>query len=444
MRIFKAGIKVLAFCALVFMVNSMFSFALEPMRGASDVMWSDYEKEENLDMIYAGSSFCLRAFNPYVIDEILGTNSYNMGTPAQAVNQTYVAVKTAIEEHEIDSVILAINYSSLESDWPEGAKVAFMQAKGENESFIERMKDSISFMLDEDNRNECTSINFLFPWIYNHVSIDKQSILDNINAKLTAEADFVTEEANTVYLGKGFGYYIGEIDCNTIGNKNSKTLYTNEFSVGAFQEVEEIALLCQENDVELIAINVPRPVLDVISYGPDYFVKQERLKQLFQENGAEYYDFNLIKPEIMELKDEYFADVEHLNEKGAKVFSASFAEFLRLRSDGENLDKYFYTSEEYLDTIDYITNIYFDAQVQEDGIAIKMYAYHGNDVNVEYEISLWDSATDTYTIIREYSEKDEYLYKPNQPGKYHICVKAREVGESVAYDRLYKMEVRYE
>ena len=127
-------------------------------------MWRDYVKEENLDIVFTGSSFCLRSFNPYVVDEILGTNSYNMGTPSQAINQTYVAIKTAIEEHDLQKVILAVNYSSLESDWPVAAKVAFHRAKGKNEGLVAQVKDAVAFMLDEENRGESTSVNFLCPW----------------------------------------------------------------------------------------------------------------------------------------------------------------------------------------------------------------------------------------------------------------------------------------
>jgi len=107
------------------------------------------------------------------------------------------------------------------------------------------------------------------------------------------------------------------------------------------------------------------------------------------------------------------------------------------------MSQYFYEPEEYLDTIDYITNVYFDSKVQEDGIQIKAHAYHGNGVDVEYEFSLWDSATDTYDVLREYDTDNEFLYKPTQTGTYHICVKAREVGTDVEYDHYYKMEVTY-
>ena len=444
MRIFKPVMKIVVFVVLLVLINEACNFALEPIGSASDTMWSDYVKEEDLDMVYTGSSFSLRAFNPYIIDEALGTNSYNMGTPMQAINQTYVAIKTAIEEHNLDTVILALNYSTLEFERPAAAKVAFYRAKGQNEPFIERMLDMIMFTLDEDNRTECTSINFLFPWIYNHVNIDRNSIITNIRDKMAGKTEETVTEGvpESVYVGKGFGYYVGELDYNTIGNMNSKTSYTNVFFADAFEVIIDIIELCKKNDVELIAVNVPRPALDIVSYGEDYFVKYERIRQLFAENGAVYFDFNLIKPEIMEIKEEYFVDIEHFNEEGTKQFSASFAKFLQLYKGGENMEQFFYSPEEYLQTINYITNTYFEAQMQEDGILLEANAYHGTGVVPEYEFSLWDDKTDTYTVIREYSKEREFLFKPTeQADSYYICVKARQVGDKIEYERFYKMEV---
>ena len=105
--------------------------------------------------------------------------------------------------------------------------------------------------------------------------------------------------------------------------------------------------------------------------------------------------------------------------------------------------QYFYEYDEYLDTIDYITNTYFDAIMQEDGVLIQANAYHGNGVEVEYEFSLWDATTDTYTILREYDTDKEFLYKTEREGNYHFCVRVREVGADVAFERYYKEEAEY-
>ena len=93
--------------------------------------------------------------------------------------------------------------------------------------------------------------------------------------------------------------------------------------------------------------------------------------------------------------------------------------------------------------IDYITNVYFDTYVYENGIVISAHAYHGTGVEVEYEMSLWDEEMDTYTVIREYNDENRFVYQPKQAGTYHICVKAREIGSDADYDRYYKKVVEY-
>jgi len=274
---------------------------------------------------------------------------------------------------------------------------------------------------------------------------NRNSIIKNITAKITGvvESEVVEGDPESVYVGKGFGYYVGQVDYNAIGNKNSYTSYTNIFTPGAFEALRDIISLCEENGVELIGINAPRPVFDVISYGEEYLEKHNRLSQEFWENGAEYYDFNFVKPEIMEIKEHYFVDIEHMNEEGANQFSSAFAKFLQLHRNGADMRQYFYEYDEYLDTIDYITNTYFDAIMQEDGVLIQANAYHGNGVEVEYEFSLWDATTDTYTILREYDTDKEFLYKTEREGNYHFCVRVREVGADVAFERYYKEEAEY-
>ena len=46
------------------------------------------------------------------------------------------------------------------------------------------------------------------------------------------------------------------------------------------------------------------------------------------KSELEYYDFSLVKPELFEKKNYYFADFEHLNYEGSQKFSEMLCEFL--------------------------------------------------------------------------------------------------------------------
>ena len=109
--------------------------------------------------------------------------------------------------------------------------------------------------------------------------------------------------------------------------------------------------MCEENGVELIVINTPRPTFDVLSYGEEYYTKYVQLKTFLNECGAEYYDFNLIKPEIYESQPDYYYNFEQLNKKGVDVFCRSLANFERIRWQGTDMEDYFYDWDEYLASI---------------------------------------------------------------------------------------------
>ena len=100
MRIIK-GIKVILFVILFILMNLLLSYFLVKANGPSEVMWKDFRTTEKIDTVYLGSSFSQMTFNPYIIDENTGWNSFNMGTPGQPLDQTKEALTAAIQEKHI-------------------------------------------------------------------------------------------------------------------------------------------------------------------------------------------------------------------------------------------------------------------------------------------------------------------------------------------------------
>ena len=169
----------------------------------------------------------------------------------------------------------------------------------------------------------------------------------------------------------------------------------------------------------------------------------EDLKNLFKNLEVSYYDFNLIKPNIFQNREDYFYDHEHLNRKGSTEFSKSFAKFMKLREKGEDMEKYFYTPEEYLESIKHISIVNFDTENREKGINILAKAYTGSKVNVEYEMLAYNESLNKYEVIREYDKNSECFYLVNENKKYKIRVNARQVGTNVPYEKYYEKEIEF-
>ena len=343
--------KVIAFVAVLLGLNALFTFAFVPANGASEVMWNDYYQMEDLDTLYIGSSVCLRSFNPYIIDEKLGTNSFNMGTPSQPIDLTYLALKTAVEQHDIKRVYFGFGYFSLTMPNSQQSEAAFLQARNQYLGVTERLQTNLSYVLKKENIGKSVSVNFMFPWVYNHVAFQAGAIIENIKAKLDDSSNENLHMVNDYmrsYVGRGFGYYKGVMDYNNIGNDNSVTHYYGTFRPELLAQLEAICNLCRENEIELVIINTPRPTFDVLAYGEEYYTVYEWLVEYCKEQGAQYYDFNLAKPEIFVSKPEYYFNFEHLNQEGAEAFSIAFAEFEQRRRVDKEIRNAFYNWEEYL------------------------------------------------------------------------------------------------
>lgn len=444
------GVIIAVVC--VVLINELLKFCLEPYGSASQVMWDDYHKEDSIDQIFVGSSLCYVGISPYVVDDIMGTNSYNMGTPSQHLAQTKLAIKTAIEDHGVKRVVMALGYFSLTGERSTIAEVSFLRAKTKGEALLEKLTTYANYAFDEDIVGTPASLNYFFPWIYNSVGL--KEVASNVKAKLEGKQATEQEMVNNVYrhyVGKGYGYLTGYLNFDDTGNDTTYSYYSETFSEDSLQELRDIANLCEENDVELIVIATPHPAYDVLSYGnngDEYFDKMYLLQELFAECGAEYYDFNLAKSELFTTSDKYFFDHEHMNQEGSEAFSTSLANFLLKKEAGEDLSSYFYSPEEYLNSIDYISTIWFNTTTKTNGISVSSIAYTGTNVDVEYQYTVYNESTGEYTVVQDYSSSTSCLIPfdadGNDDGSIKIIVNARQVGSDLAYEKRCVRTISYD
>lgn len=349
MRIFK-WMKKGSYLIALLLVNMLLSFLLEPESGASKRMWAGYYEEEKLDTIFVGSSLCQQTFIPEVFDKNMGIKSYNMGTPSQALPQTRRAIEVALEEHDIKTVIFGMDFSSLKYEPLPEAELTFESARVRQKGGIAGVVETLSYIYSEDIKGTENSINFLFPWLYNYENFYPETMIKNAKQKM----EVLKEEYFDGYIDKTDGLAKGyRNDDRSVFNydnkwtKNTYLTYEAYFNAEMLAEFDELLAFCQKNELEFIVANLPNPSFDIVSCYEFYEENQKQLKEYCEQYAVDYYDFSLIKPEIFEIKEEYFCDNEHLNRQGSEVFSQWLSTFLNQRNNGKNLDSYFYSLEEY-------------------------------------------------------------------------------------------------
>jgi len=351
MRIFK-WIKPLGFVIVLCVVNALLSFLIEPVRGSSGTMWEEYYREEELDTVFVGSSFCVATFDPYIFDEQLWVKSFNMGTPLQAIGQTMSALETAIEDHEIERVIIGTGFFVFQEGAYDKAELTFEKAKARQAGGMKGVAEGLRYMLSEGVRNTEKSINYLFPWLYNQEEISIEFIARNVSQKINT----MQEATETEKSKKGYRCFTNIVDYDTKWEINSYTYYEQSFESELLKKFEELLQMCNDNGVDTIVINSPHPVYDVVSCYETYEASETHISELCGRYGVDYYNFSLVKPEFFEMKPEYFHDFEHLNDEGAKLFSYALCEFLEMRDAGTDMNQYFYSVEEFFAVHDEMLN----------------------------------------------------------------------------------------
>ena len=318
-------------------------FLIEPARGSSAMMWEEYYAEDRIDTIFVGSSLCSATFDPKVINEGVGVASFNMGTPMQVLKQNITAVENAIKEHEIKTVVVGMGFFSLQEESVAEAELTFAKALAREKKGLDEVIACLEYAFSEEVRDSEKSINFWFPWLYNYEDYAWETIYKNILSKIR-----IFKEGKIISDLKGYRPYEGVATEEQIWEENS--YYNNDQILRAelITEFEKLLYLCTESGADVIVINTPHPAQDVVTCYEVYAENDSIIRKLCEKYDVDYYDFSLIKQDVFDSKLEYYYNYEHLNYEGSQVFSHVFCSFMQQREKGEDMNKYFYSVEEYM------------------------------------------------------------------------------------------------
>lgn len=350
MRISKRACRILILIVLLVLTNAALSYLIEPYASSSGEMWQGYRQQADLDTIYVGTSQCLQGLDPEAIDPVLGSRSYNMATNMQSPADSLDAVQTAIAEHDLQRVILVIDHEILATDRADNfrAEASYVHAKAQNESLSAGLQDSFSFITSGDFIGRPISLLYWTPWVYNRSTNIALNVREKAAGTVLGDGEhrtargyepsdeIVSDEIppfTTIEQAGQWDLENPDLASPTITQDNREIL-------------TEIADLCEEHDVDLVAIVVPYANwLDVYN-AAGYLALRDALETLFTEHGAQFYDFNLIRTQYYEKERDDFRDVGHMNAKGASRFGTYLGAFLQDEESGADVSSYFLQTQE--------------------------------------------------------------------------------------------------
>ena len=445
MRIFKPALKVLLALLVFFAMNAAVAFALIPFGSKSEIMWFDYRLQDSIDTLIVGTSLGERGFNPVYIDDECGSRSFNMCTPSQTIEESIMAVEKASAEHAIKRVVLAFDMNVAEdANFPTPSS-PFILGKDEGEP-LEFAKDVAFCLTDERCYKGKESLNWVFPWVKNHVKINLPSIERNVNMKLrkmpVLDAAGVNDKGWN-YYGSGYGNYEKTID----KNKGATSTYSSisgkrELDSRKLDSIRQLCKFCKDRNIDLMVVFMPWPAYSVFDYGNQYFEKTEELKELVEGCGQSFINMELAKPELFDASnDKAFADNQHMNDVGAQAASEALGRLIVMRESGQDTDSLFRTNADFDEEMAYVDMVKLTAKADGSRVDLKAKALAGSKAKVEYKFFIKSKDATKCESISDWSTDCEMQYDVEDRGKCVFRVNARLVGSDAHWERYREVSV---
>lgn len=438
--------KVIAFFITLFFINQIMIFVLCP-KGTYErsTMKDMYSLKLNADVVFAGSSYTVRGINPYIMDDKMQKNTLDYAFDGQIYIGTYYSLKELFKYHKPETIVLSTDWNNYTNNAE--SELYFGQV-------FMNMKPSLNklqyYIAESKQDNSFLSRYFLWTKCHSNVFTD---IMKNVKVKSTSKyrdypkyGKIDSDDKERKYMGKGFVSIDSSIDEdrldeNKLGKMDLDKTDTDKINPKNIEYFKKIADLCKKNNCKLILVQFPVPVYEILRE-KNYFKFDEKISEYAKEQDVPYYNFNLLKPDIFKTDISDFHDRFHLNDKGAEKFSNFLADFLNKRNNGEDVDNMFETSDDYFNSVDYITNTWFNAKIDGNKINLKADSLYGPKVIPEYQFVLTDTNTGDSSILKDYSKDSELTTHKPDLDNYKITVYAREQGSSKQYSCYYEQKFR--
>ncbi|MBO4857147.1 MAG: hypothetical protein J5527_01360 [Treponema sp.] len=337
-------IKVIVFIIIFFGLTKIVAFLCkDDANSYARTLFHEFYEQENIDYLVCGASHVSHGLEANIAGEYFEKNVFNTGTPSQKIDGTYAIIRQASELYNIEKVFLELDFSI-------ACSPAFSERTGFTSEYIvsNGIKD---YKIKTDFLLNCSKpkyyLNAFLPIGKDKLmTLNPKKIFGKIKSIITGEYfKYTYKDSDSEYAGKGCVLDLDEIPnggyCN---DKKEKPIPVDDISDDWIHTIENIISFCKEKNIELIFFSMPcsdfylneRANYDeYYSFCYDFVTKQ----------GFKYYDFNLIKPELLSLEDSDFQDDNHLSKKGVYKWTDFFCDFFSTKYlESNGIEKYFYSS----------------------------------------------------------------------------------------------------
>lgn len=303
-------------------------------------------KSNDYNVFILGASHARCAIDPAAIEKKSDDTVLNMAIPGETIKDSYYLIQELNRTNDIDKIVLDIDYNYWYGNLGEGCfaePFLYNQYSWTSPIKWKYLIENTDMM---DFRNAFTK-KFVYQYKLDNIkeNIKQKTSKDYKDANIYS---LDTSDAGDPYTGKGF-FALPLPLGNPVGEEYVKgQIGVEKQDINPYPEkyFRKLVKYCNSHNIDLVCITSPITPSSMKRLGIDEAYR--KLKNVFDELGIRYYDFNEIKTEILPRKDTDYIDKEgHMGGELAYRYSDILAEVLNKDENGTlNTSDYFYDTYE--------------------------------------------------------------------------------------------------
>lgn len=312
---------------------------VDDVRSYSRVMLQElYAQAGQIDTLFLGSSHCYRSVDPAMVDETLGTHSFNAGSSQQLPDGSYYMLREAAAQNPLKTVYLEMFYTgynqSASSDIPLACYLLADYMRWDSANRYEYLWEmgGLAALVDLalPARHAMASLPGL-PQLW------KAKLTDGYAPGNYAYVTYPDEGER--YCGNGFVYTEGTPRDGFATLRDVDP--SQPLSAFGWDNLTRIAAFCRAQNIRLVLFTAPLPSA-YVSNTENYQAYVDAVRAFAAANDTVYWDFSLYRDrKALDMGAGTFSDAHHLNGQGAEQFTAVLCEVIARDAAGEDVSGLF-------------------------------------------------------------------------------------------------------
>lgn len=416
---------VLFFTAFVFIGEVLQYILVDDTNSYTRITFHEMYDQDNIDILFVGSSHCYRSFIPEILDNnVGGLNTFNAGTSSQALDGSYIIIQEAAKRNDLQRIYLELYFNVGFSSYKDRGQLTQTYIISD---YLPFSMNRVCYLLNASQKKHYINSFIIARRSWEKIW-DMEYIKNLINKKQTdiyREYGYEYVIGDTEwYAGKGFVANNASIrEWNIFMSAGWEKIPFTQITEDWMESLNDIIEFCSKKDIPLTLISAPMSNYYLASAG-NYDEYVTLVNEIIKDTNVEYIDFNLCREEYIPNRSELFKDIDHLNYEGAKMFSSVFLDYL----NGDVSEKeLLYTSyKEKLENLEpTVFGIGYHDESRVNGETVRKCKIISSREGIEYSIQL-DYVEGESVAVQNYSGNKEFTILPDDHGVCTIQYRLQE------------------